>query len=187
MILTKELAKDLKDASRAVIWRDSKGQGAIKLIFESTLKGQKVEAEKWYLIDAALFSYEDNKSFGKDYTKYTEGSHPTCVCVLMWLDHNKDTAKTAFNFVNEGDEITLKFTGSTHNNIRELGFHHDELKLLVNRKGKRSLFLLEDSITPHNSARMIGGNDMSVCNAPNFDVTDSKFTNRVLDRQGAEV
>lgn len=185
MIITKELAKDFKDAKRAVIWRDSKGQGAIKLIFESTLKGIKVEAEKWYLVDTSLTSYENSQSWGKDWNKYTEGSHPSCVTSLMWLDHNQDTANTAFRFLKEGDDITFRFTGSTHNNIREVGFHHDKLELLVNRKGTRHLFLLDDSICPNNSARMIGGVDMSVCTSPLFDVHDLKFTNKIeeLDKQ----
>lgn len=61
-LVTKEFVKDLKEADRATIGRDTNGQGWIRITFADTVRGKKVETTKSYLVDA---SYNPSYGIGK--------------------------------------------------------------------------------------------------------------------------
>ena len=65
---------------------------------------------------------------------------------------------TIIRMLRAGDDVRLEFCASCNNgHLDQNGLHHDKLFLHVNRGRNRFTFLLDDSIGPDNSARMIKG------------------------------
>lgn len=65
---------------------------------------------------------------------------------------------TIIRMLRPGDEVRLEFRANCNNgHLDKNGLHHDKLFLHVNRGKNRFTFLLDDSIGPDNTARMIKG------------------------------
>lgn len=67
-----------------------------------------------------------------------------------------DVWKTIAAIISAGSTITLEWTADNNTeNISQVGFHADELRIKVNRGKQTYVFLLEYQVGPDNTARMI--------------------------------
>lgn len=83
----------------------------------------------------------------RDRTKLTAYAH---------IPTYRETLQTVLHFLRAGDTLTLGWIRDNHSDYtREAGIHHDQFYLNVSRGKKNYSFLLDVSITPNNSARMV--------------------------------
>lgn len=185
-IVTKEMLKDMRDAERMVIWRDHNGQGALKLTFEDEVRNQKVETEKWYLVHAVLSDYAGDS----DYQFSSRDTKKYCVFCDTSAGSSFSEFNTAARCLKEGDEITFKFMSQQNGNIKNLDVFLESIHLEVRRQktksSERMTFTLDSNTYANNSAKMVGGNDLSSLGTSDFDPTDYKFVNR-LDKVESNV
>jgi hypothetical protein len=145
-LVTKEFLKDLKEANRATVGKDSKGQGWIRITFVDMVRNQKVESCKSYLVDATFSTsrFDQENQQNVDF-----------ICCLMWLNHNRDKAKSAFNTLKENDLIEFQFNRHSSPLLEESDLVIEALDLIVRRDlGKTTRwaeFTLDSQVVKANS------------------------------------
>jgi hypothetical protein len=101
------------------------------------------------VVDSAMHGYtSDDEYFGgrKDGRAYASVSTPSM----------SDHWQTLVSLLRAGDVLTLRWSASNNtDNHKSVGFHADELRVLVRRGDKVLTFLVDYSVGPYNSARMI--------------------------------
>lgn len=106
---------------------------------------------------------EDIRGYERDGSvKYDERA--TAFSMIHAAQFDRDW-QTIVGLLRPGDELTLTFTASNNSeNMRRVGYHRDELRLEVKRgrreiaggRGQKRLsFLLDVSVGPNDSARMV--------------------------------
>ena len=179
MKVTKELAKEMKQARTMLIYRDRNGIGQLSLLFTDNIRGKSVETRKEYITDTEL----------KIYGSYKQDQPPVnnkamCVAHINYLD-NTSPARTAIQSLKSGDEIKFHFIGRNNSQYTDqAGLNVDELRLEVSHmapdgsRKSRDWYTLDVSVCPNNSARMIDESNSSMLS--NMDLSQEsryKFEN----------
>jgi hypothetical protein len=80
----------------------------------------------------------------------------SCYHWIGWPKHDH-TTQSLLSRIAVGDTLKLEWTaGNDNDNYRSVGFHRDELRLVIGHKnGKAEKYLVAVSVGPDNTARMV--------------------------------
>ena len=177
MKVTKELAKEIKQAKTILIYRDKNGIGQMSLLFEDEIRGKKVDTRKEYLTDTELKIYggwRNNDAKPINHKAY-------CVAYLNYLD-STGPARSAFQAIKAGDEIKFHFIGRNNNELVEnADLDVDEIRLEIRHMDKdvvtgkgRDWYTLDVTVSSHwSSARMV--DEVGESRLSNIDLSQDRY------------
>ena len=170
--ITKEIAKEIKEAKSVSVSRDAAGRGVMTLHFQDCVRGETVRTHKSWLITASLTRYEC-----RDYDTqevFLSRDPETSACYASADLYPNYHAHSVMSTIRTGDKIRFEFVANAGNlHLGKAGFHMDTLKILIFRGDKWKEFELETTVNPGNIARMING-----ASRRSVDPTSYEYQNR---------
>lgn len=175
LTVTKEILKDIKTARALTVRRDKVGTGELQLSFEDNIRGTRVDTYKYWLCQVDLRSYEayeyDERTNIKTVIFERDSDNAPCVETVSLYWGQVTEGNSVMRMLKVGDEISFEFIGNSGNNYAsKAGLHFDTLKLHIKRKrGEKNFerfeFVLNETVNPGNSARMINADLVDVYDA----------------------
>jgi hypothetical protein len=150
-VLTKEDIKSIRE-SDSVSFVHIRGESYIRLCKEKTVRSFDQEVRL-----PAEFIFRD---YGKPRIENPQ-ENSSCHHLIMFAQSELEREwRTIAEFVKPGDILACVWKrGNNSPNLESVGFHRDELKLVVARQGKDGVkkysFLVAVQVGPDNTARMI--------------------------------
>lgn len=143
--LTVDDVKALRSATHISFFQTADGQGHITAVREVKDNGYDQELRREILCASYV------TDFGLEHTSM--GTHTAWENMRMY----DEVLSTVVGLLKAGDELSLLWYASNNNqNLDEVSFVHDELRLIVRRERKKMTFYMDDRIcTLHSTARMV--------------------------------
>lgn len=154
--LTKADLAALRQCDRAIFKTDRASErGQIRCVKEVRAAGPFHDREREHLIECEARGnvYGDN---GLTDCHALRDTGRRAFALLQNYNHDAHPFGTFAALARPGDIVRLKWCGSGSNQYeKDAGLHHDSLTVEVRRGKHRFAFLLDSSVCPDNSARMI--------------------------------
>lgn len=149
--LTSAQIRTLRTAFESTTFHLHEGQGRIKVWGRDAVGGSYpalvVETDSTVVDYSREASWTDQEALRGYSAFHSESSGPK---------YNQDLA-TLWSRLRPGDALSLRWVRSNDNdNNRRIGWHRDELHLVINHKsGTVESYLVDVSVGPDNTARMV--------------------------------